>query len=304
MKTTLSIFPVFALCVLINSCVSDEKPSNNSSLVIENVQPSQKKNINISILLDLSDRINPEKSPHLGVTIVDRDLGYIKTISEAFESHLKSNRIRATNDHIQVFFEPEPMNPKINILAKDMKLSFTKKNLTNEAIQKIVPDFQKASSEIYKLALKDKKFVGSDIWTFFKSKAKDYCIRPNQRNILIILTDGYMLHIENQIRERNQTTYLTTNLIQKLNLNDSQYEDLIKKNNIGFIPATKDLGDLEVLVLGIDAVKGRKYEEDVIKKYWEDWFRAMGVKIFDTKAADLPNNLEPVIRKFITQESI
>lgn len=257
------------------------------------------KNLNISILLDLSDRISPTKYPTPGMEIYNRDLGYISSISKAFETHLKSSKIRQMNDNIQVFFEPEPMNTEINTISQKMKLSFNKNNITKDAISQISPIYKNSSSNIYQLALNDKKFVGSDIWTFFKNKATDYCILPKHRNILVILTDGYMFHVDNKIKQENKTTYLTPEFIKGSKLNAPNYKDVIDQNKFGFIPATQNLHDLEVVVLGINPKKGEAFEEDIIVKYWEDWLKAMQVKKFYIKGADLPSNLDPVISKII-----
>ncbi|MBU8881567.1 hypothetical protein KSK37_00560 [Kaistella sp. DKR-2] len=264
--------------------------------------PQPAKNLNISILLDLSDRISPVKYPTPSMEIYNRDLGYIASISAAFETHLRNSKIRQTNDNIQVFFEPEPMNSAINTLSQKMKLSFTKNNISKNAISEISPIYKSSSKNIYDLALNDKKFVGSDIWSFFKNKAADYCVLPKHRNILIILTDGYMYHVDNQIIDKNQTTYLTPEFIRKSKLNVSNYKDLIAENHFGFIPARENLQDLEVVVLGINAEKGRAFEEDIIIKYWSDWLEAMGVKKFYIKGADLPSNLDPVIKNIILQK--
>lgn len=259
------------------------------------------KNLNISILLDLSDRINPAKNPTPAMEIYNRDLGYISSISNAFETHLKKSKVRQMNDNIQVFFEPEPMNSEINTISQKMKLSFNKNNITKNAISEISPIYKSSSSKIYNLALKDDKFVGSDIWSFFKNKAADYCILSKHRNILIILTDGYMYHVDNKIKEGNQTTFLTPQLIKTSKLNVPNYKSIMEQNKFGFIPATQNLQDLEVVVLGINPEKGKAFEEDVIVKYWEDWLKAMKVKKFYIKGADLPSNLDPVIKKIILQ---
>lgn len=188
---------------------------------------------------------------------------------------------------------------EINALAHSMKLHFDKNNISKEAITGILPIYKDGADKIYQTALKDQQYVGSDIWTFFRNKVKDYCIKPAHRNVLVILTDGYMFHKDNQIKEGNQSTYLTPELIRDAKLNVSAYQQVIKDKKFGFIPATEGLEDLEVLIIGINPEKGRNFEEDIIKKYWEDWLSAMGIEKFAIKGADLPSNLEPVIRKFI-----
>lgn len=260
---------------------------------------TKKENLNISIFLDLSDRISPEKYPNPSMEYYQRDLGYIETISKSFENYLKGKPIRQTNDQIQIYFEPEPLNFKINSLAKNLKLSFDKNNTSKESLSKISPIYKSNSEKIYNLAIADKNFIGSDIWKFFKNKVKDYCIKDNHRNILIILTDGYMYHKDSKFTEGNKSSFLTPEYIREKKLNTSNYKELFAKNKLGFIPATQNLENLEVLVLGINPDKKNPYEEDVIYLYWEDWLKNMGVKKEEIKSADLPTNLNSVVDKFI-----
>lgn len=257
------------------------------------------KNLNISILLDLSDRINPEKYPNPSMEYFQRDLGYIEIISKSFETALRKKPIRQTNDQIQVYFEPEPLNSEINSLAENLKLSFDKNNTSKESLSKIASVYKKNSDKIYNLALQDKQFVGSDIWRFFKNKVKDYCIKDNHRNILVILTDGYIYHKDSKFMEASKSSYLTPELIKSFGLG-SDFEKTFEEMKLGLIPANSNLENLEVLVLGINPSKNNPFEGDIIKLYWKDWLKSMGVKKFYLKEADLPSNLDPVIQKIIS----
>jgi hypothetical protein len=74
----------------------------------------------------------------------------------------------------------------------------------------------------------------------------------------------------------------------------------LEENGLGFIKANNDLENLEVIVLGINPTKGNPFEGDVIKEYWENWFKEMKIKNYQIKSADLPSNLEPIILKAIS----
>ena len=69
----------------------------------------------------------------------------------------------------------------------------------------------------------------------------------------------------------------------------------------GFIKANEDLSNLEVLVLGINPDSKNPYEEDVIKAYWGKWLQEMKVKRFEIRGAELPSNMEKVIKDFINK---
>lgn len=63
--------------------------------------------------------------------------------------------------------------------------------------------------------------------------------------------------------------------------------------------ANDDLSDLEILVLGINPNNKNRYEEDVIIKYWTDWFTQMKVKKYDIKTAQLLSDLDQIIKNLI-----
>lgn len=287
--------------VFFAGCSNEKKKENAPEL--STTKLSKYENLNISILLDLSDRIDTEKHANPSMEFYKRDLGYIESISRGFEKHLRSKPIIHDNDQIQIYFEPEPLNAEINDLAKKLKLSFTRDNTTKESILKITPQYISASNEIYNLAIKDKKYIGSDIWGFFKNKINDYCIKPNHRNILFILTDGYIFHQDSKFREGNKTSYLTPELVKSLKLNTSNYKKLIQEKGYGYIKANDHLVDLEVVVLGINPATGNPFEGDVINEYWINWLKDMKVKdpIMKLISADLPSNIDPIIQKYIVQ---
>lgn len=295
MRVFSAIGILILLSLMFEGCSNETTKEKDGSNIVIN----KKQNLNISILLDLSDRINPKKHPNPSMDFYKRDLGYIESIAKAFEMHLRSKAIRQDDDQLQIYFEPEPSNSHINGLANKLKLSFTKDNTTKASISNIYPNYISASSEIYKLAIAEKEYSGSDIWGFFKNKVNDYCIKPKHRNILFILTDGYMFHKDSKFMEGNKSSYITPDLIKSLKLNTSHYKAQLEKTGYGFIKANDKLDGLEVFVLGINPAKGNPFEGDVINKYWSNWFKEMEIKDFVIKQTDLPSNLDLIIQRYV-----
>ncbi|TBO43123.1 hypothetical protein [Pedobacter kyonggii] len=256
---------------------------------------AQTQNLNISFLLDLSDRIAPKKNPDF----FQRDLGYIKSIETAFVNHVKGKKIMLLNDQMQVFFDPIPKIPNIDQLSQQLKVSFNPKT-NKKDILSVDNIYTQTSSKIYLHTIKDNHYVGSDIWKFFKNNVQNYCIKDKQRNILVILTDGYMYHQNSKFLDKGKSAYITPAFIQSKKLTSSDYRAIMKKNNLGFISFPYNLKDLEIIVLGINPSKQNPYEEDVIKQYWTDWFTAMNVKKFHLITTDLSANLAPVLQKIIS----
>lgn len=281
------------------SLIQCKKSEPKTAVTGNNDSIANKKNLNISILIDLSDRIDPEKYPNHSMEYYQRDLEYIKAIKTGFIDHIKSKKVIQLDDQMQIFFNPEPSDPEVNDLAKQLKVSFDK-NTSKENIKVVDEKYSTLPTKIYQSAITDKQYVGSDIWGFFKSKVNDYCIKDKHRNILFILTDGYMFHKDSKFAENGKTSYLTPELVKSLKLNDSDFKTKINDKGLGFIKANDNLNNLEVVVLGVNPEKGNPFEGDVIKTYWENWLSEMKVKKYQVKDADLPTNLEPVVQKIIS----
>ena len=82
---------------------------------------------------------------------------------------------------------------------------------------------------------------------------------------------------------------------------NSQWKETIKKEGVGFIPATNGLDDLEIMVIVLVNYdkKYNIYGFDIVKEYWSNWFETMGVKRYEIYGAELPSNIEQAIKRFI-----
>lgn len=305
MKTKFQLLSYIAIILLISSCKSDKKEQIREVEVAKNeikgecpsfILDNKENNLNISVFLDLSDRITRPK------TIIN-DTENLKSISKAFTNHVKTKKLILLQDKIQLYFNPAPTNNTINSIAEKLHIEFDK----NSPKAKIIDTeefYAKQPSEIYNLALADsenpKDFPGSDIWRFFKDNVKDYTISDCHRNILVILTDGYMFHENSQMNEDKLSSYLTPKSMDRLPLSNSKWETTLKEKGYGFIKANDNLEDLEVLVIGIESLNPKNpYAIDVMRAYWTKWFKEMGVKKFKIQNADLSSNVEKVIIEFI-----
>lgn len=290
---------LFSFFLLIISCKKDKITKE----ILEETEYEtvkllgERADLNISILLDLSDRINPNLHPNPTMQIYKRDIGYIKSIAQSFEIHIRNKKTRQINDKIQLFIDPEPEEKELNNKIKELKISFDRNNAKRNLILQTSKKYEKITESIYEVAIKDNSYEGSDIWRFFKNKVEDYCLEDDYRNILIILTDGYVYHENSKKRVRNRSTYLTHKYI--VNNRISNYT--IDKKDFGYISSVANLDNLEILVLGVNPNESSLNEEDVIHSYFKKWFTEMNVKRFEIKNTDLPSNTEKIIRNFILE---
>lgn len=276
------------------------KSSVSSGPCLEHIQNNKANNLNISILLDLSDRIEDNKA-------ITKDSAYLVSISEAYLDHIKSKKLVFLEDRLKLYFNPEPNSTKINKVAKELEVIFNKDTPQSE-IQNTLDKYNSQPSQLYQYAQQDaaqnQGYPGSDIWRFFKDHVSDYCISTCHRNILIILTDGYMYYDQTVMREKNRTSYLTPKYTKNLPLKGSDWKAKMDNGEYGFIPASENLEDLEVLVLGLDTKNpSNPYELDVLTAYWENWFKEMGIKKYKVKSSDIPSSVDKVIKDFLTNAS-
>lgn len=297
------LIPLVAGIFIIFLCFSC-KDNTEEEKSAEKPRPDTSGNLNVSVLIDLSDRIDPLKYPNPTMEFYLRDVGYINSVSEAFMEHVKGKKIKQMNDRIQMYFDPAPLNPDINSISKDLKFELTKENISNGLLTKIEQSYKTAPLKLYQLAIKDNNYIGSDTWKFFQSRINDYCIEENHRNILVILTDGYIYYENSLMKEENKTSYLTPKIIADNKLNAPNWNIKLTSGNLGFINANDNLSNLEILVLGINPSPKNPYEDKVIKAYWTKWFEEMKVKRYDIRMAELPSDMDGIIKGFVSGKNI
>jgi hypothetical protein len=271
---------------LITACGPGDKKAIENSTFSEIAVPVRKDlQLNINVLWDLSDRIddkkNPSSPPHY-----QRDIEVIKTLTDLFKKDMQQKGAYKTKSKIRVFFSPPPSNNQINVIAKGLSYDLssfsgdganTKKKSVYDSISR---QFEKNAYLIYQLAIagKVKEWDGSDIWRFFKNDVKDYCIekRNGFRNILVIISDGYIYHKDSKDRAGNRTAYVLPETLKPFR-NNNNWKQLFERENYGLIATRNDLKALEVLVLEITPSAGYKNDEDILKAYLTKWFLEMGV---------------------------
>jgi hypothetical protein len=288
-----NILGLIVMALLLFACGSD---SNKNAETGKDV--IKEKQLNISILLDLSDRINPEINP----SAKERDITNIKTITEYFTENMQRLNAYNAKGKIRLFLIPPPANADINSIVSKLNIDCSK--MDNSGRKEIYDNLTSLYSEqienIYNETIQTSEWLGSDIWRFFNNDVKDYCVDSDSsyRNLLIILTDGYLFHEHSQYDRGNRYTYL-------LNRNLSQYRNqnwrrLVEERDFGIISEREDLNDLEVMVLEIKAENpANSFDEDILTYVWKKWLGEMNVKHYEVYHSDLPANTKTRINKFL-----
>jgi hypothetical protein len=289
-----------------NEAVDKEHEAVDVKTDSVNRPKSKTPQLNLSILWDLSDRLDSVKNPSAPQQY-EKDIEIIRQFCELFRQDMDSKGAYMAKEKIKVFFTPEPQDKKINEIAQKLKVDLSVFPTQGGNIQKkkvydtITELFTQNAREIYRLTVLNnqgkKEWDGSDIWRFFKNEI-DNCIEKDYRNVLIILTDGYIYHKDSRERLGNRTQYISSSLLKEFK-GKADWKKMFESGNYGLIPATANLENLEVLVLEINALKDHRNEEDYIQAYLTRWFDEMGVKKFQPYVTGLPANTTKRIREFL-----
>lgn len=280
---TLIITVAFAL--MLTGCKGCCKDGKTEQQTEDNpAGPSEPAPLNISIYLDLSDRITRDLTP----SQMERDIAIVNMIVDKFYNRCVEDRIISTKHHIKVVFNPSPDNKDIDNWAKAMEVDMAKLKAPDKkvALKAMKDNFNNALTNIYKETIDERKWVGSDIWGFFSDKkVDDLCMREGYRNILVILTDGYLYDENIKIKEGNAYSYV---LPQTLAVDGSS-----------LICRRKGLGDLEVLMLEVNPYN--REEKDKMLPVLEDWLTNMEVGNHKIVETGLPSNTAGYIDNFFNE---
>jgi hypothetical protein len=288
------LFSITLIALLLAACNEGKDSENNTKKA--NLQAKQ---LNISILLDLSDRISPKINPDAQ----KNDKENIKTITEFFKSNMALLGAYKAKGKIRVFFSPPPANPSINSIVSKLIIDCSKMdNKQRKHVYDTITGLYALNlDEIYNETIATSSWEGSDIWRFFKDDVRDFCVEKDTtyRNILIILTDGYLYHKQSMYNNNNRFTYLLGNT--NLDVYRKQnWEQLVEQNDFGIMAERKDLSDLEVLVLEVRAENPtKKIDEDILRFLWKKWFTEMNVSHYEVYCSDLPANTKTRIENFL-----
>jgi hypothetical protein len=285
-----------ALIALFYGCDSGNGSSSGTT-------PTEPEQLNISVLLDLSDRVIREMQP----TQSERDIAIVDTLIGIFKKNMEEKGPYQSKDKMQILFRPVPTDANISTIAEQLRVDLS--TLDNKQKKKeydsIKHKFRQGLEEIYKLTLQTKNWQGSDIWRFFKYDAKGLCIDANYRNILVIITDGYLYHEQSLDRLKNRTAFITGVYLQKEGFrNNPNWSSKFDKQDYGLIFSGQTYEDLEVMVLEVNPSPKHIKDEEIIRAFLGKWFDEMKMKKAVIHNTALPTETKKSIKNFFADSTL
>ena len=287
-----------SMFVLVSCGGSDKKAAELTAGVTD----SAPRNFNITILLDLSDRISSLKNPGQAA----RDTADIMAVVKTLKDHLAAKGTIDTRDRIKVVFYPNNYNSMVQEIAASLNIDFGELSPAQrrQAYETIDSVYRKNLSLLYAMASSAPVFAGSDIFNYFRHRIGDDCIAPERdfRNLLVILSDGYLYHKNACYSSANRYSYIGPDAQHvKIFRKDYNWKDKFDSGDYGFISAGNDLKKLRILALEFAPWGDNTIDFDIMSAYWAKWFDEMNIaeKHYKIIRTDIPALNKPVIATFI-----
>ena len=247
------------------------------SPIISHGQVPQYKNI--IVLLDLSNRIKPDKNPNQA----NKDQQIIEGILESFENRQRRFLFQRSKDKLSIVVANQK-DSQVNVhqfdddLSIDMEQPDDARRMNKPVFDKERKAFEKALQKLYSDAIKSRT-TGADIWSYFRDNLNSNINSASEyQNYVIILTDGYMDLDKDLAKKRPSGTYMSYGEIHKLR-NQDNWQSIFENQNMVLKPHAIDYGNLNALVLEVvpkDPVVNIN-ELPIIKKFWGTWLEEMDI---------------------------
>ncbi len=298
MKKFTNFMMALFLISIFTGCGSDDKvgtiPAGDQGAEVSG------KHYNISILIDLSDRISPVLNPGQR----SKDINLIMNIVKEFKKRLNLKGTFAVKDKIRVIFYPQPKGFDVNAIADNLNFDF--EQIPVEARKKVFATmdsiYEASLNLLYDKITEKKKYDGSDLFNFFKSRAKDDCVMDNLTydNVLVVLTDGYLYWKSFIQNKGNRYSYLlpTADHVAQFRKNPD-WEKMFSEGDYGLLPINVNLKNLRVIAAEFNPVESAPEDFDIMSAYWSRWFDEMGIA--KTSYKILKSDLNTTTRVAVTR---
>lgn len=301
MKTNYTSFVYTFIALIVMTAFPGCKKSEDGP---ETVKP-KKKNLNITILADLSDRIAATENPQQP----EKDTAAILTIVKTLKLYMEKKGIQHSEDRIKVVFYPSSNAEALTLAARNLKINFADFQGPDrrDKYEKTDSIYSVNLGMLYSFASNAGKFSGSDLFNFFRHRVKDDCISEDTAaftDVLVILTDGYLYQKDFMYREGNRFSYIAPHTEQiAVFRNTLDWEKKFESEDYGLVPAKVSLPGLHILALEFAPYKGNTIDLEIMKKYWFKWFQEMNIPAENIKIAgtDTPALTEDIIINYFSR---
>ena len=250
-----------SLCVFVVGCKQPPEPPQEP--------------INIIVILDTSDRIAENKHP----SQVKDDIELVKSIVKVY--HDQSMREMFLIDNRLTFVVPnQPQTERVprNITEK-LRIWPTREDIEGGALKfkKIEKDALLAIDELYEFVGNQKKYTGSDIWSWFRLRCEIY-LKKGMRNYIVCLSDGYLDFDKSIQANRPKQSYIPYSQIMRF-WDEPDWKETFDSEELGLLlDIPKDYSDYNVKFMMVEMnLRDERDNPEIIETYWRNWLSSMGI---------------------------
>jgi len=272
------------------------------SVPIRPEEDTQIERLNVTVAVDLSNRIDPDSRPNQAV----RDKAVVNAMLDVFHQTVKRKLFIASNDRLSVELIPQKGNPRaFGYLDRlSINMASVPVDQRRQSLDPLTADFRAYLDTLYAEATRIERYWGADLHRYFEQLRVDTAASSGAavRNVLIVLTDGYVIAEDNMYRENCRTNYLNADVLDQFR-EQPGWEEEFETRDCGLIPARRDLGNLEVLVIGLRP-RSHFNEGAILRRYWRKWMREMNVQRFAIHpSCTSPDDCRRLVRGFMNGQS-
>ena len=287
---------IVSILVLAVGCTSEKSDAKDSS-----AQPSPKKPVNIIVIVDTSDRVSKARNPRQ----IEKDIEITENIVNVFEEKFVRPNLYIGSKDTLAFVVPEqpgapPISQEILGHLKIWRTSMQRAGGSPE-FQKMKANLLDAIRELYQHVNEQNQFTGSDIWSWFRDSAEVY-LKPDARNYIICLSDGYLDFNHNIQVRRPQRTYISYRQVATFR-DTPNWKQRFHTEEHSLLEIGKDFSDYTAKFLMVEITHRHMLDLEIVKEYWRTWLKSMGIT--DSQflpAQDDPQIVIEKIKEFISTE--
>ena len=285
MKKTFEIFAhlfIVLILFLAVECTSEKSDAKNVA-----ADTPLKKPVNIVVIVDTSDRVSKARNPYQ----IEKDLKITENIVNIFEeTFVRPNLYIGSKDTLAFVVPEQPEEPPIpQKISEHLKIWRTSKQRAAGA-----PEFKKMKANLlgaihglYQHVGEQRQFTGSDIWSWFRDSGAVY-LKPDARNYIICLSDGYLDFNHNIQIRRPKRTYISYRQVAKFR-DTPDWKQKFHTEGHSLLEIGKDFSNYNVKFLMVEITHRHMLDLEIVQEYWQTWLKSMGI----TNSQFLPTQDDP-----------
>jgi hypothetical protein len=244
----------------------------------------------VIVIADLSNRIDAKLHPGQ----IERDTAIVRVIAEEFGGLVRRNRFLFSRDRLRMMYvggQNSPVEPRVDVAKMNEEHRIVVRELPSALLS-----FR--SSAVQPYLTKRTAYNGADLWSWFHNTAPKVLKvddpHRETRTRIIVLTDGY-LEFAPSIRRESGTAMRMMSLRGRQDW-EAAYAKLKLKS------AGIQLQNTKILVLELAPLRPEvnTTEQEIIERYWRDWFQGMGAETAFLSNSEALPAVGDAIRQFVT----